>query len=96
MGGRCFKGPYRLISLLIKFQYSKEGFLRDFDVAYLFHALLALLLLFQKLTLTRYVTAVALGGYILAHLLDGLAGNDLGAYGSLDCYIKLLTRYEFL
>ena len=38
--------------MLIQFEDGEEGFLGNFDVADLFHALLALLLLFQEFALT--------------------------------------------
>ena len=54
------------------------------DRAELAHLLLAFLLLFQQLLLSGDVAAVALGQNVLAHGLDGLAGDDLAADGSLD------------
>ena len=56
----------------VELQHGEEGFLRHFDRAYLLHALLAFLLFLQKFALTRDVAAVALGGHVLAHGLDGL------------------------
>ena len=47
--------------LIIKLQYAHEGFLWNFHIAYLTHALLTFLLLFQQLFLTGDITAVALG-----------------------------------
>ena len=70
-------------SVLIELQDSKEGFLRHFNIAYLFHSLLTAFLLFQQFALTADVTTIALGCHVLAHLLHRLAGNDLGTDGSL-------------
>src|SRR5919107_596439 len=57
-------------------QGREESLLRDFHAADLLHAALALLLLLQKLLLTRDVSAVALGGDVLAVGADRLAGYD--------------------
>src|SRR5574341_532304 len=62
----------------------QERLLRHLDLADLLHAFLALLLFLEQLALSRDVTAVALGGDVLAHGLDGLAGDDPTADGRLD------------
>src|ERR1700729_4550271 len=64
-------------------QYSQEGFLRDLHGADLLHALLARFLLFQQFALAAQVTAITLGEHVLAQRLDGGAGNDRAADGSL-------------
>src|SRR6266542_2708620 len=70
----------------------QERFLRDLDLADLLHALLALLLLLEQLPLAGDVAAVALGGHVLAHGLDGLAGDDAAADGRLDGDLVELSR----
>ena len=70
--------------------------MRYFHIANLLHAFLASLLLLQQLALTAHVTTVALGGYVLAHLLDGLTGNDLGTDGCLYGNVELLAGDELL
>src|SRR5690348_3097878 len=70
----------------------QERFLRDLDLPDLLHALLAFLLALQQLALARDVAAVALGGDVLAHGLDGLAGDDPAADGGLDGHLVELAR----
>ena len=45
-------GPLAPSARLVKFEYCQEGFLRNFHVADLFHALLTLLLFLEQLALT--------------------------------------------
>ena len=80
----------------IQLKHSHEGGLRHFDISYLTHTLLALLLLLQQLALTGDVTAVALGQHVLTHGLDGLTGDNLGPDGGLNGYLELLTRNQVL
>src|SRR5215831_10685588 len=70
-------------TLLIRFQHSQERLLRDFNLADLFHSLLAFGLLGPELALAGDVAAVALGGDVLLHRGDALAGNDPAADGGL-------------
>src|SRR6267378_4483140 len=70
-------------------QDRQERLLRHLDLADLLHALLALLLLLEQLALPRDVAAVALGGDVLAHGLDGLARDD--AAKLLDQRLALLV-----
>src|SRR5882724_8258015 len=70
----------------------QEGFLGHLDLADLLHALLALLLLLEELSLARNVAAVALGGHVLAHGLDRLAGDDPAAHRRLDSDLVELAR----
>ena len=77
---------------LIHFEDGEKGRLGNLDVADLTHAFLASLLLLQKFALARDVTAVALGRHILAHRLDRLAGDNLGADGRLDGDVELLRQ----
>ena len=81
---------------LVELEHGKEGFLRHLHIAYLLHALLAFLLLLEQFSLTAHVSTVTFGGNVLANLLHGLAGNDLGTDGRLDSDIKLLSRNELL
>src|SRR6185503_15809883 len=60
-------------------EHRQERLLRHLDPADLFHSLLAFLLLFEQLALAGDVAAVALGGHVLAHGLDRLAGDDPAA-----------------
>ena len=69
--------------LAVQFQDGHEGGLGNLDGAYLAHALLSFFLFLKEFALAGDVAAVALGGHILAHLLHGLARNDLGADGGL-------------
>src|SRR3954453_21220820 len=73
-------------------EHRQERLLRHLDPADLLHALLAFLLLLEQLALTCDVTAVALGDHVLAHRLDGLAGDDLRADRRLDRHLVLLAR----
>lgn len=82
--------------ILIKLQYSEEGFLRHFNVADLFHALLASFLLFEQFSLSADITAVAFRRYILSHLLYSFTGDNLCAYGCLNGDVKLLAWQKFL
>src|SRR5262245_41408726 len=65
-------------------EHRQEGLLRHLDLADLFHSLLSFLLFLEQLALARDVAPVALGGHILAHRLDGLAGDDAAADRGLD------------
>src|SRR3954468_20519713 len=65
-------------------QDGEESFLRHFDAAHGFHALLALFLFLQQLSLAADVAAVALGCNVFAHRADGLTADDLGANRGLD------------
>src|SRR5262245_39902965 len=57
---------------ILALQHRQERLLGDFDSADLLHALLAFLLLLEKLALAGDVAAVALGGHVLAHGLHRL------------------------
>src|SRR6266508_554306 len=70
----------------------QECLLRHLDLADLLHAFLALLLLLEQLALARDVAAVALGGDVLAHGLDGLARDDPAPDGRLDGDLVELPR----
>ena len=48
------------------------------------HAFLSLFLLLEELTLAGDITAITLGGDVLAHGTDVLAGDDLAADSRLD------------
>src|SRR5712664_3143653 len=65
----------------------QERLLRHLDPSHLFHALLPFLLFLQQFALAGDVAAVALGGHVLAHGLDGLAGDDAAADGRLDGHL---------
>ena len=84
------------MDLSVQFQHGKEGFLRYLDVANLFHAFLAFLLLLEELALTADITAITLCQHVLAHLLYGLSGNYFGPNGSLYGDVELLARQKFL
>ena len=85
-----------LNTILVELEHGEEGLLRHLHVADLLHALLTLLLLLEKLALTRYVATVALGRHVLAHLLHRLAGDNLATDGGLDGNVELLAGDEFL
>src|SRR5438477_395244 len=71
-------------SSLIRLQHRQKRLLRDLHLAHLFHALFAGGLLGPQLALAGDVAAVALGGDVLAHGGDGLAGDDAAADGGLN------------
>src|SRR5215204_3075625 len=72
-------------------QRGQEGLLRYLYAAYLFHAALALLLLFEELAFAGYVAAVAFGRDVLAVGADSLAGDHTLAHGGLHGYFELLA-----
>src|SRR6266511_4081155 len=80
----------------IYLQRRDERLLRDFHLAELAHALLALLLLLQELALARHVAAVAFGGDVLAQRAHGLARDDLAADRGLDRHLEHVRRTELL
>ncbi len=80
----------------IHLQHGEECRLRHLYLPYLTHTFLTGLLLFKEFAFTRYVAAVALRRHILTHGLHRLAGDDLGADGSLYGYVELLTRDQLL
>lgn len=80
----------------VEFEHGEEGFLRDFYGANLLHALLAFFLLLEEFALSGDVAAVAFCGHVLAHGLDGLAGDNFRSYGCLNSDVELLTRYQLL
>ena len=49
--------------LVAELQYRHKRFLRDFNIAHRLHALLAFLLLFEELTLSRDISTVTLGNH---------------------------------
>src|SRR5688500_16934899 len=75
-------------------EYSEERLLGDLDAADLLHPLLPLLLLLEEFALARDVAAVALRRDVLAHGLDGFAGDDAVADRRLDGDLELLPRDE--
>ena len=76
------------VVVAVELQHSGKGFTGQGDAAELAHLLFALLLLFQQFLLAGDIAAVALGQHVLAHGLDGLAGNDLAADGGLHRDLK--------
>src|SRR5574343_363837 len=82
-------------SSVIDTQDSQEGLLRNLDATHLLHALLASLLLLQKLLLAGNVAAVTLGQHILAHRLDVFASNDVRANSSLNRHVVHLAGNQF-
>src|SRR6185503_1964449 len=78
-------------STLAPLQHREESLLRDLDCADLFHAFLALFLLFEQLALARHVAAVALGEHVLAQRLDVFARDDMSADGGLDSDVEHLS-----
>ena len=76
------------VVVAVELQHSGKGFTGQGDAAELAHLLFALLLLFQQFLLAGDIAAVALGQHVLAHGLDGLAGDDLAADGGLHRDLK--------
>jgi hypothetical protein len=74
----------------IHLQCGNEGALRDFHLAELPHALLAFLLLFQKLALTGDVTTITLRRHIL-DLLQKLYRLSEG-HRKVLCVITMILR----
>src|ERR1700722_3565982 len=77
-------------SIVAVVEDGEKGFLRDLDVPYLFHTLLALFLLLQQLSFARNVAAVALGRDILAQGRDRFARDHPAADGRLDRHLELV------
>src|SRR5581483_825268 len=84
------KDRHLAISLL-RFENREEGFLRNLNLAYLFHTFLAGRLFRPQFPLPRDVAAVALRGDILADRGDGFSGDDPAADGRLDGDFKQMT-----
>src|SRR5512145_3325670 len=80
------------VLLLVDAQDGEEGLLRNVHRADALHALLALLLPFEELSLAGDVATVALGDDVLAQRLDGLSRDHAGADGSLDRHLEHLAR----
>ena len=80
----------------VDLQYRHESFLRHFDAADRLHALLSFLLLFEKLALSRYVTAVARGEHVFSHGTHVLSRDDLIADSRLDRNLEHLLRNDLL
>src|SRR3954467_2651750 len=81
-----------LAAVVAQLEHRQERLLRDLDAPDLLHPLLALLLTLEELALPRDITAVALGGHVLAEGLDRLAGDDVRADRGLDRDVVLLAR----
>src|SRR5207237_9484022 len=77
-------------------EHREERFLRDLDLAYRLHPLLAFLLLLEELALAGDVAAVALGEHVLAQRLLRLAGDHARADGGLDGHLVHLPGDLFL
>ena len=82
----------RSFLFLIKLQDRHKCLLWYLHIAHLSHSLLSFLLLFKELSLSGYISAVALGKDILSHGLDCLAGYYLAAYGRLDRDLEQMSR----
>src|SRR3954451_14387953 len=82
----------RRASVVVELEHGEERLLGYLYATDLLHPPLALLLPLEQLALAGDVAAVALGGHVLAVGLDGLAGDDLRAHGSLDRHVVLLAR----
>src|SRR4051812_9926281 len=82
--------------VLVDLKDRQEGFLRDLDRSHLFHALLALLLLLEKLALAADVSAIALRENVLADRLHRLARDDLRPDRRLDDDLEQLPRDQLL
>src|SRR5262245_16109381 len=83
-------------SVFVHLERGDERLLRDLHLAELAHPLLALLLLFEKLALSRDVAAVTLSKHILAQRSDGLARDDAPADRCLDRNLEEVRRNELL
>ena len=78
----------------IKFQHSKESFLRHFNISYLLHTLLSFLLFLKEFAFTAHITSITFCRNILSDTLDCISCHDLCADCSLYGYIKLLAWYQ--
>src|SRR5690606_16688858 len=76
---------------LIRLQHGQESLLRDFHGPDLLHALLARLLLLEKLALPCHVASIQLGRHVLAVGFDGAARDHLAADRSLHRDLELLA-----
>ena len=76
--------------LFIQFKNGHKCLLRDLYIAYLAHSLFPFLLFFQQLSLSRNISPITFGGYILTQCFYGLPGNNFSADGGLYRNIKLL------
>src|SRR4051812_26778709 len=81
----------KAVSIVAIIEDREECLLRDLDIPYLFHTLLALFLLFEKFAFARNIAAVALGGDILAEGRDAFPGDHAAANRRLDRDFKLMT-----
>src|SRR4051812_27255536 len=77
-----------LVATTVHLQHGEERLLRHLHGADLLHPLLPLLLLLEQLLLPADVTAVELRGHVLAHGLDGLPGDHVGADRRLYGYVE--------
>ena len=82
----------RSIVVAVQLEHGGKGLAGELDTAQLAHLLFALFLLFQQFLFAGDVAAIALGKHVLAHGLDGLAGNDLAADGCLHRDLEQVTR----
>src|SRR5438067_1495737 len=75
-------------------EHSQERLLRNLHAADLLHPLFPFLLLFEQLSLSRDVSAVALRQHVLAHRFDRFTGDDAAADGRLNRDLEHLPRNQ--
>ena len=87
----CFLIYAIFLSIIIQFQHTHEGLLRNLHVPHLAHPLLSFFLLLQKLLLAADIAAIALGQHIFSHGFDSLPRDDLAAYSRLNRDLKQMS-----
>ena len=85
-----------ILSAVIELKHLSERLLRHGHGAELSHSLLSCLLLFEQFLLSCYISAIALGEYVLAVSSYSFTSNDLLTYRGLDRYFELMPRYYLL
>jgi hypothetical protein len=76
----------------IEFQNSQKGFLRNFNIPYLPHPFLSLLLFFKQFSFSGNVASITLCGNILTNSFHCFPRDDLSPDGCLNSYFILLAR----
>ena len=81
--------------IIIILEHCGKSLLRHFNGSELTHPLFAFFLLFEKLFLSRDISAVALGNNVFPVCTDSFPGNDLLSDTGLYRHFELMHRYNF-